>query len=937
MKKGYTYIDKYGSFRLENPEDTSFLYFPLAGESGLKSSITPLLGGDSKIDQNTFLLQPTSAEELHNLKSTRNFWCVFEDGIWSATGNSSEAEYLRSINQADESVLEAGLMWHKLECKSPKHGLKSTITSFVPCDKRTFEIMEVTLENTSDSDVTFTPVAAIPIYGRSADNVRDHKHVTSLLHRTLVTKWGLQVTPTLTFDERGHKKNTLTYFVYGSEKQGVGPAYVCPRIMDFIGEGGSLTCPKSLLTLEREEVSEQNTDKVEEKFGNIWKSEGFEDGGWETIGALRFEQMTLKSGEKVSYQIFMGITEKENRDAEMESLMAEYAGKDAVDKALCQLKEEWIKKVNVHYETGNEDLNGYLYWVTFQPILRRIYGCSFLPYHDYGKGGRGWRDLWQDCLALLIMEPEGVRDMLISNYGGVRMDGTNATIIGQKQGEFVADRNSIVRVWMDHGLWPFMTTEFYVKQTGDIRLFEQQVPYFKDALCFRGQGRDEKWDASQGTWQLYDNKAESSTEKVAAETCQGNVAQGTILEHILLQNITAFYDVGDQGHMKLRGADWNDGFDMAVENGESVAFTAAYGGNLAQIAKLVRKYAKEVNATMQFHEEVATLLVGHGEIYDSVKDKQVFLQKYYGIVKHSLSGKKVTCDLMALADVLDEMSSWIKEHIRQTEWVSTPEGSFYNGYYDNHSRKLEGVFSTGTRMTLTGQVFPIMSGTATDEQVRQITEAADKLLYQSHAGGYCLNSDFHEVKDDMGRAFGFAYGHKENGAVFAHMAVMYGNALYRRGFIKEGYKAINALYKQSVDFESSCMYPGLPEYFSERGRGMYPYLTGSASWLMMTMVTEVYGVRGEFGDLAIAPKLLDEQLDGMGELGIELMFNGVKLHVKYRAENREKRGKQQGALVESKVYTAVKRLYLDGQLIEGNIISKELLHTEKLHEILAII
>ncbi len=933
MKKGYTYIDRLGSFRLENPEDTSFLYFPLAGESGLKSSITPLLGGDSKIDQNTFLLQPTSTEELHNLKSTRNFWCVFEEvdgksagaknSIWSATGNSSEAEYSKSIGQAEESVLEAGFMWHKLQRKNESRGLKSTITSFVPCDKRTFEIMEVTLENISDRDVTFTPVAAIPVYGRSADNVRDHKHVTSLLHRTLVTKWGLQVTPTLTFDERGHKKNTLTYFVYGSEKQGVGPSAVCPRVMDFIGEGGSLTCPKSLLKLGAQD-------------GDVWQTLGCEDGGWETMGALMFAPRTLKSGEKASYQILMGITAKENKDTEMEALIADYAGKEAVDKALSQMKEEWINKVNVHYETGNEDLDGYLYWVTFQPILRRIYGCSFLPYHDYGKGGRGWRDLWQDCLALLIMEPDGVRDMLVSNYGGVRMDGTNATIIGQKQGEFVADRNSIVRVWMDHGLWPFMTTEFYIKQTGDIRLFEELVPYFKDALCFRGQGRDEKWDASQGTWQLCEETVCCKAQEQPTGQCfakESKVAKGTILEHILLQNITAFYDVGEHGHIKLRGADWNDGFDMAVENGESVAFTAAYGGNLAQIASLVRKYAADVSKTMEFHEEVAMLLAGHKEIYDSVKAKQDFLADYYAKVKHALSGKKVTCNLYELADVLEEMSLWIKEHIRQTEWVSTPEGSFYNGYYDNHSRKLEGVFESGTRMTLTGQVFPIMSGTATDQQVKQMAEAADKLLYRSEAGGYCLNSDFHEVKDDMGRAFGFAYGHKENGAVFAHMAVMYGNALYRRGFIKEGYKALNALYKQSVDFENSRMYPGLPEYFSERGRGMYPYLTGSASWLMMTMVTEVYGVKGEFGDLCIAPKLVGEQLDEKGEFGISLMFNGVKLHVKFKAQDY---GACNGTLAEGKqkVYTQVKELRLNGQTIDGNVIPKQLLEaTEGVQEI----
>ena len=63
---------------MKSPENTSYLYFPLAGDSGLKSCVTPLLGGDSKLDQNTFLLQPVSVEELHNLKSTRNFWCVLK-------------------------------------------------------------------------------------------------------------------------------------------------------------------------------------------------------------------------------------------------------------------------------------------------------------------------------------------------------------------------------------------------------------------------------------------------------------------------------------------------------------------------------------------------------------------------------------------------------------------------------------------------------------------------------------------------------------------------------------------------------------------------------------------------------------------------------------------------------------------------------------------
>ena len=57
---------------------------------------------------------------------------------------------------------------------------------------------------------------------------------------------------------------------------------------------------------------------------------------------------------------------------------------------------------------------------------------------------------------------------------------TNATIIGIKQGEFIADRNNITRVWMDHGAWPFLTTKLYIEQRGDIEFLLEKQSYFKD-------------------------------------------------------------------------------------------------------------------------------------------------------------------------------------------------------------------------------------------------------------------------------------------------------------------------------------------------------------------------------------------------------------------------------------------------------------------------
>ena len=69
------YVGNQGDFTMENPEMLSYLYFPIANESGVMSSVAPDLAGDSKMSQNSFLMPPVSCENLHNDKSSRNVWC----------------------------------------------------------------------------------------------------------------------------------------------------------------------------------------------------------------------------------------------------------------------------------------------------------------------------------------------------------------------------------------------------------------------------------------------------------------------------------------------------------------------------------------------------------------------------------------------------------------------------------------------------------------------------------------------------------------------------------------------------------------------------------------------------------------------------------------------------------------------------------------------
>ena len=171
------------------------------------------------------------------------------------------------------------------------------------------------------------------------------------------------------------------------------------------------------------------------------------------------------------------------------------------------------------------------------------------------------------------MNPGGVRQMLLGNFSGVRIDGSNATIIGEHIGEFKADRNSIPRMWMDHGMWPYLTTRLYIDQTGDLEILNQQIGYFKDCHVQRCQGQDPLW--AEGEYRQKDTKGKEYT--------------GTVLEHLILQHLTAFWEVGEHNHIRLRNADWNDALDMASHRGESVAFSNAYAGNLIGLAELIEE------------------------------------------------------------------------------------------------------------------------------------------------------------------------------------------------------------------------------------------------------------------------------------------------------------------------------------------------------------
>ncbi|MCR4776349.1 MAG: cellobiose phosphorylase [Saccharofermentans sp.] len=821
------FTGKNGTFRTTEADKTSYLYLPVGSPSGVMGSVTPRGGGDTKLSQGRFFLHPVVVEDLQESMYSRNFW-LFIDGVGlkSATGFS-----LSQLGSNEDAQLEAGFLWQKTTRKIAD-GIKAEVLFFAPAGKDRAEVMQVKITNEGNSDISFIPSAAVPVFARGADHIRDHRHVTSLLNVVEVLEDGIEVRPTMAFDERGHHRTSDTYVVRARDGEGNIPDGIDPTVLDFTGDGGNLLDPAGA--------------KI---------SEGMVPGsvvtGQEAFAGIKFAKKTLTPGSAAEYNIVLGFDGEGGR----------YLESTAVSAAFEETKSYWENEKIIHTKTGDPLFDGWMEWVSVQPSLRKLYGCSFLPYHDYGRGGRGWRDLWQDSLALLLRNPSDARDDLVSYFAGVRMDGSNATIIGSKKGEFIADRNGIPRVWMDHGFWPVFTVDLYLGRTGDYDFLFEKQPYFKDRMVFRGERFDDGFDPDSDPKEL---------------TASGEVYLGSVLEHMLTETVTQFFDCGEHGNMRLRGADWNDALDMASAKGESVAFTAAYAGALTMLSSIIRDCGR---SDIEVFEELINLICA--DEYDDPAEKRKLLLDYEASVAKNVSGSMMIMDAEKLASHLDHMAECIRKHIRENEIVSDGKGNrWFNGYYDNDSQKVEGIVNGDVRMMLTSQVFTVMFGTADEAAVKDVIRSCDEYLYAPALGGYRLNTDFHEVKMNMGRAFGFAYGEKENGAVFCHMAVMYAFALYTRGYAKEGFKVFNNLFTQSMS-EDGRMYPGIPEYFNGMGRGMYPYLTGAASWAVLLVLTKMFGMDSVNGKIRLEPALLASQFDSDGRASVVAYQKGKPFTLTY--------------------------------------------------------
>src|SRR5690606_32209466 len=144
---------------------------------------------------------PASELSLYENLHSRNVIFTVNDKKYYLNGQTEH-------QQNDELDYRYGMLYQTVIRKNKLFTLETT--SFIPVNDLV-EVHQTKITNHSNEPFKMNAITAIPIYGRSADNIRDHRHVTSLLHEVALHQQGVLVKPTLSFDERGHLKNETIY------------------------------------------------------------------------------------------------------------------------------------------------------------------------------------------------------------------------------------------------------------------------------------------------------------------------------------------------------------------------------------------------------------------------------------------------------------------------------------------------------------------------------------------------------------------------------------------------------------------------------------------------------------------------------------------------------------------------------------------------------
>jgi cellobiose phosphorylase len=454
--------------------------------------------------------------------------------------------------------------------KGSKNGVEASVLTFVPM-KDTCEISSLDLKNTSDSVKEISVFSYVEWCLWNADD--DMKN----FQRNLSTG-EVEVVGSSIFHKTEYRERRNHYAVYSvnvpvdgfdTSRDAFLGAYNGPDHPVVVENGSSTNSMAS---------------------------------GWSPIASHQLN-IRLNPGEEKNLVFVLGYVENPE-DEKWESpgiinktraweLLGRYDSKEKVSVAFDELHHYWTDLLSkYHVESGNEKVNRMVnIWNQYQCMVTFNMSRS-ASYFESGIGrGMGFRDSCQDLLGFVHLIPDRARQRII-DIASTQFQ--NGSAYHQYQPLTKKGNSDIGSGFNDDPLWLIAGTSAYIKETGDLSILDEMVPFDNDL-------------------------------SLAAP----------LMEHLKRSFDFTTNNKGPHGLPLIGRADWNDCLNLncfSVNPGESFQTYGPSEGPVAESVFIAGMYVK-------YGEEYAQLCELLGSSAEADRARKEAEKMYAAVLQHGWDGE----------------------------------------------------------------------------------------------------------------------------------------------------------------------------------------------------------------------------------------------------------------------------------------------------------
>ncbi|HZW39406.1 MAG TPA: glycosyl transferase family 36 [Ignavibacteriaceae bacterium] len=416
--------------------------------------------------------------------------------------------------------------------KSSFKGIDVTLRVFVPVNDN-LEIWNFSVENKTGKKLNLSIISYFEwCLGTSSDFHREFHKAFIETHFEDNILSGTKRLWEIPLGDRGHWNIEYGHFGFITSDQNISEFEVDKE--KFIGQYGDLKNPQAIR---------------ENKYSN--KTSRWLD----PVGVVRVD-LEINSSAKQDANFYLGIVDHKK---DIRELINKYIGKEAIDYALDEVKENWKNilgtlEINTPDDAMNLLVNK---WLRYQAISGRLWART--AYYQQ-SGAFGFRDQLQDSLVYLPINPERTKQQIKLHARHQFEDGTVL-----HWWHPISDTGLETKM-TDDLLWlPFLILE-YIKETSDYSILDETEHY-------------------------YNSKKTDS-----------------LLNHCIASIEKVLTRLSTRGLALIGAGDWNDGLSAVGLNmkGESIWLTQFLYYILSNFADLLQDIDKE-DLSEKYNQKAAEL------------------------------------------------------------------------------------------------------------------------------------------------------------------------------------------------------------------------------------------------------------------------------------------------------------------------------------------